>query len=142
MLRAILVTLGLGVAGAVFGAVAGVGAQLVWMIADGEQIWHYPPIFYFGAVMGMVAGAILAPLPAWLLMRHVPLGLAFGGTLLGTVAGAAVGGMIGSLMGAIYGGFIGYASSALVLRFRVARPPRAISRSAEGPRIGNAPVTR
>lgn len=62
-------------------------------------------------------------LTAWLLMGHVPLGLAFGGTLLGTVAGAAVAAAAGSLPGAIYGGFAGYAASALVLRIRVARPP-------------------
>lgn len=129
MLRAILVTLGLSVAGAVFGAVAGVGAQFVWMLAEGEQIWSYPPVFIIGAAMGTAAGAILAPLTAWLLMRHVPLGLAFGGTLLGTVAGAAVGGVIGSLMGAIYGGFIGYGASAVMLRLRVPRPSMAIDRA-------------
>ncbi|MBB4638698.1 hypothetical protein [Longimicrobium terrae] len=131
MRRAILVTLGLSAAGAVFGAIAGLVAQVAWMLLEWDGWFRYPEVLVFGAGMGMIAGAVLAPLTAWLLMRHVPLGLAFGGTLLGTVAGAAVGATMGSLPGAIYGGFIGYAASALVLRFRVARPPRAVTRSTE-----------
>lgn len=141
MLRAIWVTLGLTVAGAVFGAMAGAVAQVAWMLVEWDGWFRYPEVLLFGTALGAVAGAVLAPLTAWLLMRHVPLGLAFGGTLLGTVAGAAVGATIGSLPGAIYGGFIGYAASALVLRFRVARPPKAISRAADRPRISDATIS-
>ncbi|HEX8394459.1 MAG TPA: hypothetical protein VF665_19085 [Longimicrobium sp.] len=129
VLRAILVTVGLSWAGALFGGVAGAGAQFVWMVLEGGELFWDPSFLIFGALMGVVAGAFLAPLTAWLLMRHVPLGLAFAGTLLGTVAGAGAGAVIASLGGAIWGGFAGYGISAAVLRFRVPRDGRALAPS-------------
>jgi hypothetical protein len=127
LLRAILVTIGLSWAGAIFGGLAGAGAQWVWMAVDGDGFLHEPGILLFGGTMGLVAGAFLAPLTAWLLMRHVPLGLAFAGTLLGTVAGAGAGAIIGDMQAAMLGGFAGYAISAVALRFRVPRAGRTLA---------------
>lgn len=131
-IRGIVVTLGLAVAGAVFGAIAGAGAQTVWMVLDGAPVRAISKLVWFGAQMGLIAGAILAPISGWLLMRHVPLWLAFGGTLLGTIAGAGVGAVIGGMWTAMLGGFAGYATSAIALRVRTSRGGRALPASGPG----------
>jgi len=90
--RIAAVTGGLVVAGAVAGgiasalAVAGVG-----LVSRGSMgVYHDPDTVVIGGIMGAMAGAVLGPLAAWLLMRHVPLGVAIGGTMLGTLAGGIV----------------------------------------------------
>jgi hypothetical protein len=87
--RVAAVTGGLVVAGAMAGgiasalAVAGVG-----LVSGGSMgVYRDPGTIVVGGIMGAMAGAVLGPLAAWLLMRHVPLGVAIGGTMLGTLAG-------------------------------------------------------
>ncbi|MET0398627.1 MAG: hypothetical protein ABW277_17695 [Longimicrobiaceae bacterium] len=98
--RIATITAGLMGAGAAAGSVVGFGfamSLLTVKFFEGEL-----PGLVFGVlgtvfltVAGATAGALLGPVAAWLLMRHVPLGRAVGGAALGalgaTVAGAALG---------------------------------------------------
>ncbi|HEX2078115.1 MAG TPA: hypothetical protein VHG08_10415, partial [Longimicrobium sp.] len=111
-LRIAAVTAGLMAAGAVFGAVAGVTTLAAWALKDGgfrDLASDLGFVLGYGAFFGGVFGAVLGPLAAWLLMRHVPLGLAVGGTTLGTVAGMAAGLLFPDFGVSFYGGFAGFA---------------------------------
>jgi hypothetical protein len=123
--RIAAITAGLMAAGALFGGVSGAVALTGYAVAmDGPAIvWEDPVIIFFAAITGAALGAVLGPVAAWLLMRHVPLGLAFAGTALGTVAGAGVGMLLTSGPGIVLLGtsIIGFAASAVFLRFAVPR---------------------
>jgi len=122
MKRVAAVTGGLVVAGAVAGAVAAtlaVGA--VMMTTEPREIFRDPELLLIGVKMGAAFGSVLGPLAAWLLMRHVPLGVAIGGTMLGTLAGAVAGLMVG---GALVLPLAGFAASALAIRIAVPRRER------------------
>jgi hypothetical protein len=125
--RIAAVTGGLAVAGAVVGAVVGMVALAAWRVMVGDT--PAPEDFGIGAVFGAGMGAVLGPLAAWMLMRHVPIGLALGGTALGTLAGAIAGLLIshGDLMAVLIHGLIGFAIAAVVLRIATAR--RAVPRA-------------
>ena len=120
--RIALVTIGLIVAGLVFGALAGGTAFVTVGLLAGEGI--STDVFAIGAVFGAPLGAITAPLLSWLLLRHVPIGRMF---LVCTV-GAAIGGVIGwfattaagdIMVNPIAGAFIGCLVSAVILWHRV-----------------------
>ena len=123
--RIALVTAGLAAAGAVFGTLAGMVVLGTWMIvADvGEISLSSLPMFLALSVFcGGGAGAVLGPLAAWLLMRHVPLWLAVGGTTLGTLAGGSLGLMTtGNPVAAMLLGAAGFGLSAVALRLKT--PP-------------------
>lgn len=118
--RIVAVTLGLAMAGLVVGGVLGALLISVWMLVAGEGKFEPRLIPYTAAVGGMM-GVVLGPLSAWLLMRYVPIGLAIGGTALGTLAGAAVGIVVGGLGTGLTGGLIGFAVTALLLGVRASR---------------------
>lgn len=123
--RIMAVTAGLVVAGALFGGLAGAAVLVLWaMQLEGVYAaLSDPSIPLMGALFGGVVGAVLGPLAAWLLMRHVPLWLAVGGTTLGTLAGGAVGMLLtGAPDLSMYAGMAGFAVSAIALRVRT-RPP-------------------
>ncbi len=120
------VTLGLSAAGALFGgtAAAAVFAGSILALSTHAVDRRLLLItFAFGAVQGMV----LAPLAAWLLMRHVPLGLAFGGTFVGAIVGGVAGATAGNDVWIISGPVAGFALAAILLRLLV-RAPRPAAR--------------
>ena len=82
---------------------------------------------------GGPAGAVLAPILAWTLLRRVSLGRAFLTCLLGAVVGSVVGAVVGALVtsgdrmsnaftGVLAGSVIGTIASAVLLRRRTRRP--------------------
>jgi hypothetical protein len=74
------------------------------------------------AGFGAVAGAILAPIASWSLMRHVPIWRAIVETLLGTSLGASIGMFFGpvqrlGLLWPIVFGILGFVIAAARLRW-------------------------
>ncbi len=128
-LRVLAVTAALSVAGAVFGGLAGTVTLVGWGIATSglRIVLRDPEMGLYGTLFGGVLGAVLGPLAAWLLMRHVPLGLAVAGTTLGTLAGGALG-LLFTMdpVLSMYAGLAGFGVSAIALRVRTrprSRPP-------------------
>lgn len=124
------ITLGITAFGGVAGAVAGgLSALLVEAILDQSvRALFDGSLFLFGAALGAPLGAVLLPLAAWTLMRHVPLGRAFVGTVAGAVVGGFVGWFISSdshVLRSIVGGIVGFVVAAILLRLR-ARAARHI----------------
>jgi hypothetical protein len=125
--RIALVSAGLMVAGALFGGIAGGLAVLGFLLWEGgglQVLREMPGALLYGGVPGAVLGAVLGPVAAWLLMRHVPLGLAVAGTTLGSLAGAGTGMLIADVEQIIAGALIGFAVSAAGLRIAIPRPDR------------------
>jgi len=120
--RIAIVTIGLVVAGIVFGALAGGTAFVTVGVLAGERIMT--DAFWVGAVFGAPLGALTAPLLSWLLLRHVPLGKVF----LVCSVGTAIGGVVGwfattaggdIMVNPLLGGFVGCVFAALALRSRM-----------------------
>jgi hypothetical protein len=126
--RIALVTAGLAAAGAVFGTLVGMVVLGTWMIAADVVEISFSSLPMFVALSmfyGGGAGAVLGPLAAWLLMRHVPLWLAVGGPTLGTLAAGGIGLLItADPIAALYSGIAGFGASAIALRLRVPRQAR------------------
>ncbi|MEP6765838.1 MAG: hypothetical protein ABJB66_16100 [Gemmatimonadaceae bacterium] len=119
--RVAAVTAGLSVFGAIAGAFAG-GSAAFLVEAIGNRSLE-PFLFLVGAEFGAPLGAVLMPFAGWALMRRVPLGRAF----VGTIAGTLVGGIVGwfskphpyggfPLPNALVGGLIGFLCAVLALR--------------------------
>jgi hypothetical protein len=90
--RVALVTAGLAVAGAVLGAIAGALALGIAITSSWSPLGLSElVILVMPAFVGGFIGFFAAPLVGWLLLRHVPLGRAFGGLVLGTVVGGLAG---------------------------------------------------
>ena len=135
--RILAVTAVLAVAGAVTGAICGLLALATVVVT--RRLWmifgYYPhaPIWTIGvgaAAAGAVLGAILGPLLAWSILRHVPLGRvilwAGVGTVLGSFAGWA---LMPTLpfagFPAIFGGgLLGMVTAGVGLRRRAAKLAR------------------
>jgi hypothetical protein len=120
--RIIGVTIGLVAGGIVFGAIA--GGTAFWAVALITEQGTSLEAFEIGAAFGAPLGALTAPLLAWLLLRHVPIGKMF----LVCSAGTAVGGMVGwfatlvggdILLNPLLGAFIGCLIAAIALWYRV-----------------------
>ena len=119
-------TLGLAVAGATFGAVAGavaLGTGLV-LSQDFDRLKE-PLLFAVAATLGAMLGAGCAPLAGWLLLRRVPLGRAFGGLTVGAIIGGVVGWFLPRSIahgdGILITAAIGFLCAAVVLRITHAR---------------------
>jgi hypothetical protein len=139
LMRIVLVTLGLAVAGLVAGAAVGVVMMACWMAPVGlRELMRNPSMLVYGGVFGGMVGAVLGPAGAWLLMRTVPLGLAVGGTALGTILGAVAGLVTAGFAGSFYGAFLGFGAAAVLLRVRSSRR-RALASPADAPAIARAP---
>jgi|GEM_PF-1387627 len=126
--RIAAVTAGLAVAGALVGAVCGAVLLLAFILVEGpggDPLHEFVGLVAWGAMVGAALGAVLGPLSAWLLMRHVPIGLAIGGTALGTLAGAVIGLFVNELGGALAFGLGGFAVAALALWIMTPRGSRA-----------------
>lgn len=90
--RVALVIAGLAVTGAVLGGIAGALALGIAIASSWAPVGVSElVILVMPAFIGGFIGFFAAPLAGWLLLRHVPLGRAFGGLVLGTVAGALAG---------------------------------------------------
>jgi hypothetical protein len=129
--RIAVVTAGLMVAGWSFGTIAGTLVLIGWgMVHADPSILSLAGLRFvleFAIIIGGVLGAALGPIAAWLLMRHVPLGLAVGGTTLGTLAGGAVALIAtGNPFTAMLYGMAGFGVSAIGLRLRVPRRERRL----------------
>jgi hypothetical protein len=125
--RIVAVTAGLAATGAVVGALAGAAMCTLMLLLSGEpsKLWVARDLLTFAASFGARVGAVLGPVAAWLLMRHVPLGLAIGGTALGTLAGGALGLLVGPVE-SIPAGVLGFGAAAVYLRVRTPRQARRI----------------
>ncbi|HEX5726683.1 MAG TPA: hypothetical protein VFX98_14505 [Longimicrobiaceae bacterium] len=132
--RIALVTAGLMVGGAVFGALAAVIALAVALLATGgTRDLFVDDAFALAAFVGALFGGILLPCTGWVLLRQVPLGLTVVGTVAGTVAGGALGWMLplgsNEINRAIWGALAGFFAAALLLRL-VASAPRVPRKAA------------
>jgi hypothetical protein len=132
--RVALVMVGLVVAGGIAGGIASASAVAVaeMLGADSPSLHHTMNLSTLpdervnlaaaGARIGAMAGVLLGPLAAWLLMRHVPLGIAIGGTMLGTFAGEVAALVLGTHFFTLP--LVGFALSALAIRLAVPRRAR------------------
>jgi hypothetical protein len=116
---AALVVVG-GIVGTIVGTVLLLGWQLAVegpdSISDGLEI-----TLVFGLSFGGGLGALLGPLAAWTLMRHVPLWLAVGGTTAATLASGGLTLLLTSNpMAAMLIGVVGFMMTAAYLNIRFA----------------------
>jgi hypothetical protein len=120
--RVVGVTLGLVGAGALLGALAGgvalaFSALIRWGDPSGSDLLSD---LLLGAFFGAPLGALTAPILAWLLLRRVPLGRMF----LGSVAGGVVGWITtttdfwAATENGLAGAFIGCVVACILLRRR------------------------
>jgi len=123
--RAAAVTGGLVVVGGIAGALASALAVGVVLLAtEPRELVRHPEILVFAGTIGAAVGSVLGPLAAWMLMRHVPLGIAIGGTMLGTLAGGVVALVLDGPFMYLTLPLVGFFLSALAIRLRVPRPAR------------------
>ena len=119
--RVILVAVLLAVLGATFGALAGVlvGMTLAGL-ASPSRLLLEPGVLGIGAAFGAPLGAILFPIAGFALMRHVALGRALFGTVVGTVAGGTIGwiwpGGLDRVLNMLIGSVVGFFLAVVVLR--------------------------
>lgn len=97
--RMLGVTAALLACGAGLGAIAALVAAMVAFRVTAGSLGEIPVNLISVAVTGSVLGGVLLPAACWLLMRRVPLGLAFAGTMLGTVAGGVLGWVLQWMLG-------------------------------------------
>ncbi len=83
------VTAGLAAAGFAVGAglSAVVAAVVIASVGGMRDLVEYGEYVLAAGLWGGGVGAVIGPAAAWLLMRHVPLWKAIGGTAAGTLAG-------------------------------------------------------
>jgi hypothetical protein len=131
--RALVVTLGLAGAGAVFGGVAGALGLAIALFLDPQRWW--PSLvecceLAFG--VGALLGAVGAPAVTWVMLRRVPLGWLFMLLTLGTTAGAVMGWFLFSGVDLIWGptlaAFAAFMATAIALSFRYDATPRLSGR--------------
>lgn len=114
--RVAAVTAALAALGAVVGALGGAVLMIVFALVQGSgPVGQLLPLLARGAAAGGALGLVLGPLAAWLLMRHVPIGLAIGGTALGSIAGAVVGLFVSGSSGIVAFALGGFAVAAVAL---------------------------
>ena len=112
--RILAVTVGLIVAGAVFGGVAGaVALGIVVALTDRIASAFDFGMLAFAALFGAIVGAVAAPAAGWLLLRRVPLGRAVGWTTLGAVTGGIGGWMLAIALRTEVGGRLPVLSNAI-----------------------------
>lgn len=128
--RILGVTAALLACGAIFGALAAVvAAAVAFNITGGPPFSLYAQLYFIVAVVGAAMGGVLLPAACWLLLRRVPLGLAFLGTVLGTVIGGVLGWVLGHDMGLLFGpiagAVLGFLLATILLRVRFSAPKPA-----------------
>lgn len=109
--RILLVTVGLAVAGSLFGALAGALSLAIIGVTVGlaskAGVAINADMLVVAAGDGAVFGLILGPLTAWLALRRVPFGLAMLTATAASTVGAILGASLpfGPVLGAV-GGFL------------------------------------
>jgi hypothetical protein len=94
--RVVLVTLGLAVAGSVFGgAVAAASLAVGIFVTTGFLGPHDVIALTPAAMIGAVLGALVGPAAGWLLLRNVPIRAAVTWTTLGAFLGGVLGWVTG-----------------------------------------------
>ena len=78
---------------------AGLGALALWGLAIAIRNPRSVELIGAAALFGGLLGAVLAPIAAFTLMRHVPIWRAIVETALGTAVGVAIGWVAGPRMG-------------------------------------------
>jgi hypothetical protein len=140
MKRILIIIAGLSLTGAIIGGLLGIGAMaLLLAVRDFYVEGRVTAAGLLGAAgtFGAVAGAVLAPIAAWTLMRSVPLWRAIGEPALGTTLGAVIAMLIElepgtsfGVVGPAIGGVIGFVAAAVRLRLayrKKRRDPVAIA---------------
>jgi hypothetical protein len=124
--RVAAVTGGLIVVGGIAGAlVSAITVGAVMLATGARELFRHPEILVIAGMVGAAFGSVLGPLAAWLLMRHVPLGVAIGGTMLGTLAGGVAALLLGDgVTWYLTLPLAGFFLAALVIRLRVPGPAR------------------
>lgn len=129
--RIAIVTAGLVVAGGIIGTMAGTLVLGTWILAlEGPRLLFrdLESVLRLALLFGGGLGAVLGPLAAWVLMRHVPLWLAVGGTTLGTLGSGGLALLVsGNPINAMLFGVFGLALSAVVLNSHVPRGDRRLT---------------
>ncbi len=125
--RILGVTAALLAFGAVFGGVSAVlAAILAFTITEGPAAGFLNDALAIAGVIGALLGGVLLPATCWLVLRRVPLGLAFVGTVLGTVVGGVLGWVLAwhvhPVLMPIAGAFLGFLFATIVLRMRFSAP--------------------
>ncbi|HYQ03411.1 MAG TPA: hypothetical protein VER96_32275 [Polyangiaceae bacterium] len=126
--RLLTITLGLALAGTLFGGLAG-GAGLAIALFFSPHQWRGCYEFCeFAASVGAVLGMVGAPAVAWVMLRRVPLGRLFTLLTLGTTLSAVFGwfafSQIDVIWGPTFAGFVGFMATAIALSFRYDDTPR------------------
>lgn len=123
--RVAAVTAGLVAAGAFVGGMVGVLMMSLWLLpGDLPQLWTDLDLLLVVAWFGAIVGAVFGPVAAWLLMRHVPLWRAVGGTALGTLAASALGLLIGGEEMSFNAALLGFGAASVYLCVRTPRQRR------------------
>ena len=122
ILRALGVTVGLGVAGTSLGAILGGGLfAALSLVFDNSGCVQILPGYAFlgGAVLGSGFGGIALPLTAWTLPR-VAIGRIIAATALGAILGGTVGFLLTDLdfSGTMMGSLVGFGLATSIVGFR------------------------
>jgi MFS family permease len=130
--RIAAVTAGLVATGAVVGATVGVLMISLWLLpGDLAELWTDTDLLLISAMFGAMVGGVFGPVAAWLLMRHVPLWRAVGGTALGTLAASVLGLLVGGWEMSFNAALLGFGASAVYLCARTPRENRRIGAPAD-----------
>ena len=119
--RIAVITGALTAIGSVLGAAAGAAALWIAALASADLAFGSVPILalQIAAVIGGVLGAAALPLAAWLLLRHVALGLIFVLSAAGTIVGGVVGWLVplgrNEVIGGLRGAVLGFVVSAVAM---------------------------
>ena len=113
--RIVFVTLGLVIAAAVFGGIAGALALAIAVaLTDGFRAAMDPTLWIIGAWIGAALGVLLGPAAAWGFLRHVPFGRLFTRAVAGTVIGGVVCWFVAPPL-ALFGACIGFFTAAITM---------------------------
>lgn len=121
--RILIVLLGLALAGAIMGAIAGgIVTVTVGVALEGPRALGHTFLYGMGAAFGAACGAILAPVASFAFLRHVPLWRVFVDTAIGTiVAGTATALLHLSIPLVLVAGTAGFFAAAARLAWRTPR---------------------
>ena len=130
--RIAVITMSLTAIGSVLGAAAGAAALWIAAVASADTAFGSVPVLalQIAAVIGAALGAAALPLAAWLLLRHVALGLIFVLSAAGTIVGGVVGWLApfgrNEVIGGLRGAVLGFVVSAVAMWLETRHRRRAV----------------
>jgi hypothetical protein len=116
------ITLGLGIGGAVAGAIAGLALTPLGKIVAGAPPADWANYLWNACAFGIM-GAVAAPAVIWSSLRRVPLWRTITEPLLGAIVGMGTGVLLGS--GALFLLLMPVGAAAAVTRLHLTHRPRA-----------------